>query len=147
MPFKSRDATLQTAFHVEDSEVVIESTARIKHILDAKYEKANLYQVVDSCIHLKSEEREQLLQLLKKHESLFDGTLGDWKGAEYHIELKPGARSYPIPKIHEETTKKEVERLCQIGVQRRLTVLLGWRQHLSFRRRMVLFGSYQTFVN
>ena len=42
MPFKDRDATFETTYHVEDIGSVRESTDRIKRILDAMYEKANL---------------------------------------------------------------------------------------------------------
>ena len=41
MPYKDRDATFGTAFHVEDIGLVQESTDRIKWILDATYEKAD----------------------------------------------------------------------------------------------------------
>jgi hypothetical protein len=47
-------------------------------ILDAKYNKADLQSVVrDNCKHLSADQQKKLLQLLKKYESLFDGTLGD----------------------------------------------------------------------
>jgi hypothetical protein len=46
-------------------------------ILDAKYDKANLPAIVrDSCSHLDASQREKLLSLLLKIESLFDGRKG-----------------------------------------------------------------------
>jgi hypothetical protein len=49
-------------------------------ILDAKYSKADLQSVVrDNCKLLSANQQKKLLQLLKKYELLFDGTLGDWK--------------------------------------------------------------------
>ena len=41
---------------------------------------------------------------------MYDGTLGNYTGAEYKIELTEGAQPYqvkpfPIPKMHEETLK------------------------------------------
>ena len=80
----------------------------IKRILDAKYEPANLDEVVANCTHLTEEQQEELYSLLKKHESLFDGTLGTWKGEYYYIELCHDATPYhahafPIPRIHEQT--------------------------------------------
>ena len=60
-------------------------------------------------MHLADDQREDLLFLLKKYESLFDGTLGTWKGEDYdHIELRSDAipyhaRAFPIPHIHEQT--------------------------------------------
>ena len=75
MPFKDRDATFETAFHVEqDIGSVRESTDRIKRILDATYEKADLEKITSECQHLNVEERESLLTLLTKYEPLFDGT-------------------------------------------------------------------------
>ena len=66
-----------------------------------------------------------MLALLLKYESAFDGVLGTWKGEEYNIELKPDAkpyhaRSFPVPRIHMQTLKTEVERLCRIGVLKRV---------------------------
>ena len=78
MPFKDRDATFETAFHVKDIVLVQESTDRIKRILNAMYEKADLEKITAECLHLNIEERESLLMLLTKYESLFDGTLGFW---------------------------------------------------------------------
>ncbi len=53
---------------------------RAMRIIDAKYSKADLQSVVrDNCKHLKANHQKKLLQLLKKYEPLFDGTLGDWK--------------------------------------------------------------------
>ncbi len=55
-----------------------DTTKRATRILDAKYSKADLQLVVrDNCKHLKANQQKKLLQLLKKYESLFDGTLGD----------------------------------------------------------------------
>ncbi len=56
------------------------ATKHATGILDAKYNKANLWLVVrDNCKHLKVDQQKKLLQLLMKYESLFNGTLGDWK--------------------------------------------------------------------
>jgi hypothetical protein len=51
--------------------------------------------------------------------------IGHWKNEHYDITLQPNvkpyhARQYPIPKIHEATLKIELERLCQIGVLRKI---------------------------
>ena len=52
---------------------------------------------------------------------MFDGNLGNYTGTEYKIELLKGAQPYhakpfPIPKIHEETLKTEVNRLVNMRV-------------------------------
>jgi hypothetical protein len=55
---------------------------------------------------------------------LFDGTLGDWKLKPVSLELREGSvpystRPYPIHEKYFETTRKEVNRLCDIGVLKR----------------------------
>ena len=94
VPMKSRDATFENSFHLEDNGIAKDATERMSKILDAKYEQADLEKIVDECVHLDEEERSALLSLLKKHESLFDGTLGHWHGEDYDIELKPDAKPY-----------------------------------------------------
>jgi hypothetical protein len=68
-----------------------DATKRATWILDAKYSKADLQSVVrDNCKHLSANQQKKLLQLLKKYESLFDGTLGDWKTKPVSFQLKEG---------------------------------------------------------
>ena len=62
-----------------------------------------------------------LLEVLLKFEKLFDGTLGDWDTDPVHFELKDGSKPYhgrpfPVPRIHRETMKKEVNRLVKLGI-------------------------------
>ena len=73
LPFKELDATVD-AYHIHEPEVVQKATERVKEILDAEYEKANLPQVVEKCDHLTRSEKDQLLTLLLRYEDLFDGT-------------------------------------------------------------------------
>ena len=90
-------------------------------ILDAKYEKADIKDVVAKQVHLTESQREQLEKILIKHEKLFDGTLGVYPHKKFHIDIdeeaKPvHARSYAIPRVHLETFKKELMHLVKIGV-------------------------------
>jgi hypothetical protein len=56
-----------------------ELTNRAVKILDAKYEKADLPEIVETqCRHLDAHQRKELLDLLLEFEDLFDGTLGIW---------------------------------------------------------------------
>jgi hypothetical protein len=93
--------------------------------LDAKYEKADLNAVVnETCNHLSVPDQEKLLKLLTKFEDLFDVTLGDWDTEPVSLKVKEGTKQYhgmpfPSPKSHKETLKKEVERLCELGVLKR----------------------------
>jgi hypothetical protein len=102
-----------------------DATKRATQILDAKYSEGDLQSVVrDNCKHLKVDQQKMLLQLLKKYESLFDGTLGDWKTKPVSFQLKEGVSPYhgqafPVPKIHKDTLIKEVDRLVKLGVLER----------------------------
>ena len=125
IPMRPRDAAIDESYIINDSPSLEDASKRIKEILDAKYEPANLDEVVEKCTNLDIEQQEDLLKLLKKYAPLFDGMLGHWKGEDYDIELKEGAtpyhaRPFPIPRIHEQTLKKEVDRLCQIGVLKKV---------------------------
>ena len=62
--------------------------------------------------YLNNDKQSLILKLLRKHEQMFDGTLGNYSGSEYKIELfkerKPyHAESFRIPNIHKETLKTE----------------------------------------
>ena len=98
---------------------------RIQSILDVKYAPADLDDIVKECTHLTSDEQNQLLQLLIKYEDLFDGTLGSWKTEPIEIELKEDAkpyhaRAYPVPHSQEKKLKDEIQRLCKLGVMRKV---------------------------
>jgi RNase H-like domain found in reverse transcriptase/Reverse transcriptase (RNA-dependent DNA polymerase)/Retroviral aspartyl protease len=121
------DSTLSTGLINIDSESqpIKEATNRVKKIIEAKYEKANIKEIAYDCKQLDKTKQIQLLHLLEKHEDLFDGTLGHWKDRPYDIKLKEGAkpyhaRPYPVPKIHEATLKMEVDRLCSLGVLKKI---------------------------
>jgi hypothetical protein len=90
-------------------------------IMDSKYEKQDLVEVVRQQTHLSKPQRELLLHLLMSHEGIFQGTLGVWPDSKNDLELVPGAkpycaRPYRIPHIHLETLRKELDRLVDIGV-------------------------------
>ncbi len=102
-----------------------DATKPVKRILDAKYQIADIQSIVrDDCKHLRVDQQKKLLQLLKKYELLFDGTLTDWKTKPVLFQLREGESSYhgqafPVPKIHKDAIIKEVERLCKLGVLER----------------------------
>ncbi len=102
-----------------------DATKHATRIQNAKYKKADLQSIArDKCKHLSTNQQMKLLQLLKKYELLFDGTLGDWKIKPVSFQLKEGVspyhgRAFPVPKIHKETIMKEVARLCKLGVLER----------------------------
>ena len=82
-------------------------------------------EITKNCTHLSTKEQKSLYFLLRKFEKMFDGQLGKWTGKPYDIELKPGvspyhSRPFSLPKCYEKTLRKEVERLCKIGVLKRV---------------------------
>ena len=110
---------------IADPPAVQEETKRIKEILDAKYEPANLEQVAKDIPLLSKEDREAVYRVLKKYEFLFDGQLGRYAGPPHTIHLKDNVnpyhgKPYKIPQIYEAQLKKEVERLVRIGVLKKV---------------------------
>ncbi|KAL3784137.1 hypothetical protein HJC23_005795 [Cyclotella cryptica] len=80
---------------------------------------ANEPQSTQEATHL--QDQNSLLELLTEFEELFDGTLGDWNTEPVSFKLKEGAKpyhgkAYPVPKSRKETTIKELNRLCELGV-------------------------------
>ena len=58
---------------------------------------------------------------MRNFESLFDGTLDTWKIPLVDLELKDGTtpvclRPYPVPRVHKESSEKEVKILIKFGV-------------------------------
>ena len=70
----------------EDAESVQEMQSRTLKILDAKCEPIDIPKVLNEQEQLTESEIVKLGRLLKKYESLFDGTLGDWKGPPVSYE-------------------------------------------------------------
>jgi hypothetical protein len=90
-------------------------------ILDAKYEKVQIKDVVNPLEYLSTQRKADLKQVLSQFTKLFDGTLGVYPHRKFHIQLEPGAkprhsRPYLVPVVHLETFKKELIHLCEIGV-------------------------------
>jgi hypothetical protein len=97
-------------------------------ILDAKYEKADLDTYFKLINHLDSKPKSSLKSLLSEYKHLFDGLLGDWKTDPVDLRLKSGEMPFqlspfPVPKTHEETLKKEINRLCDLGILKPQVVL------------------------
>jgi hypothetical protein len=112
-------------FYIHEPDAVAEATERVKNILDAKYEKADLQEIASNAKDLSESEQQEFLRFLRTYEDLFDGSLGKWNMGAYDIELRPDAtpyhaRAFPIPHVHTATLKMEVDRLCQVGVLRKV---------------------------
>ena len=62
-----------------------------------------------------------MIKLLQIFEYCFNGTLGTWKTDPVDFELKEDSKPilpqpYPVPKLHKEMLKKEVERLVLLWI-------------------------------
>jgi hypothetical protein len=124
IPMKRLDSARNELF-IQESESAEEMLDRVRKILDAKYVPANLDVEANKNTALDKTQCKQLRHLFEKYKSLFDGTVGTWKGEKYAIELKPDvkpyhAKAYPIPNSYEAVLKLEVERLCKIGVLKKV---------------------------
>ena len=125
MPFKDLHASPLESYHINDPVSVEERATRVKRILDAKYEPADLESVCSKQTQLQRDQQQKLLTLLEKYSDLFDGTLGKWKGTEVDLELKEDAKpyhakAYPVPRVHKDTVYNEVQRLVRIGVLKKV---------------------------
>ena len=108
-----------------DSPILKEHEERQAAILDANYSKVDIDNMVNE-LDIKEESKVKLKQTLNKFPTLFGGGLGRLDIPPVSIELKKDAkpfqgRYYNIPKAFEESTRKEVNRMCEIDVLRKLT--------------------------
>ena len=112
--FKDADASQQEAYYVAEDDNLADANERLKQILDAKYEAADLDEVMKTQNQLNEKEKPQLEALLPECESLFEGTLGKWTGSPIKLKLNKDAepyhaRAFPLPKCHANTLKIEVD--------------------------------------
>ncbi len=90
-------------------------------ILDAKYERTNVAEVMKGLTHLNAHQKADPLQVLQENDKMFDRTLGVYPHKKVHIDIDPNAkpvhsRPYPVPRIHLKTFRKELNHLVRIGV-------------------------------
>ncbi len=74
-------------------------------ILDAKYEKTDVVELVKGLTHLNAHQKAELLQVLQENGKMFDGTLGVYPHKKIHIDIDQNAkpvhsRPHPVPRIH-----------------------------------------------
>ena len=65
-------------FTIQDSKNVRNATKRITKILNANYKNADFKKIVNILKHLNNDKQSLILTLLRKHEEIFDGTLGNY---------------------------------------------------------------------
>jgi predicted aspartyl protease len=125
VPMKDTSGTAEEAYYVQDPETIQDATERLKVILDAKYTKADLKSIAEEAIHLNQDQQKKLRTCLEEYEDLFDGTLGKWDMKPYEVELQKDAKpyhakAYPIPRVHQQALKTEVDRLVESGVLKKI---------------------------
>ena len=91
---------------------------------DSTYDPADLASIVNDCKYLSEQQRFQLLELLQRHPKLFDGVLRHYTGGEIHLDTDPSVepkqvRYYPVAHVNLALFKRELDRLCSIGVLER----------------------------
>ena len=92
-----------------------------KSIDDAKYNSASPEEIARKCTHLSQDQQNELADVLRKHDKLFDGELCSFNGPKVHLEIDPTIspkkiRGYDVPRAHEDVFKTELDRLVRIGV-------------------------------
>lgn len=108
--------------HLEiDPDGLHDFETRFTKILDADYSAINMDEHIDSLDYLSSAQRENLKGVLAKYPTLTKGGLGKLSIPPVHLELRENAkpfhaRAFPIPKYYYDTTRKEIDRFCEIGV-------------------------------
>ncbi len=90
-------------------------------ILDAKYEKMDVVEVVKGLTHLNAHQKADLLWVLQENDKMLDGTIRFYLHKKVHIYIDPNAKPvnfglYPVPWNHLKTFKKELDHLVRIGV-------------------------------
>jgi len=76
MPFEDRDASTKEAHCVADSNPVEDDVHRVKRILDAKHDKADVEKICEEQAELDGHQWAQLAVPLRKYKALFNGQLG-----------------------------------------------------------------------
>ena len=130
VPMKTRNflSDRENTQHVYESSILTDTlkSAEDRHqsILDADYSQVDIDAYCNDIPYLSSDAKSSLSVVLHKHPELFQGGLGLCKARPIQLEVQENsvpyhARAYPIPKAYEATTKKEIDRLCKIGVLKR----------------------------
>jgi hypothetical protein len=80
-------------------------------ILDVKYDKADVAEVVKGFTHLNAHQKADLLQVLQENNKIFDGTLGVCPHKKVHNDINPNAK--PVTSNPFEDFQKGTRPSCQ----------------------------------
>jgi hypothetical protein len=97
--------TMKDIFHIQvEDKIFGENWLKCfaTEILDAKYERTDLAEVVNGLTHLNAHQKADLLQVLQENDEVFDGTLRVFPHKKVHLDIDPNAkpvhsRPYPVP--------------------------------------------------
>ncbi len=97
--------TIDNMFHIQvEDEIFGEDWLECfaTEILDAKYERTDVAQVMKELTHLNAHQKADFLQVLQENNKMFNGTLGIYPHKKVHIDIDPNAkpvhsRPYPAP--------------------------------------------------
>ncbi len=115
---------MEDMFHIQVKDKLFEEDwlkCFATEILDAKYEKTDVAEVIKGLTHLNAHQKADLLWVLQENEKIFDETLDVYPHKRVHIDIDPNAKSVhtmpsPVPWIHLKTVKKEFDHLVGLGV-------------------------------
>ena len=90
-------------------------------ILDAKYDDMSPEAIAATQKHLDDKQRTDLVRLLTKFPTLFNGKLKKYEGETIHLDVDPSvtpsrSRAYSVPHTLLKTFKKELDHLVSQGV-------------------------------
>jgi hypothetical protein len=116
--------TMENMFHIQVKDKIFGENwleCFATEILDAKYERTDVAEVIKGLTYINTHQKADLLQVLWENNKIFNGTLGVYPHKKVHIDIDPNAkpvhsRPYPVPQIHLKTFKKELDYLVRIGV-------------------------------
>ena len=116
-------AMKQVEFFKQFEEIEQESYTSCSFV-ESTYEKADINKEVSVLTHLNTHQKQLLKTLLNNNDQLFDGTLGNWAIDPAKLELKESTKPYqgkliPVPHVHKEILKKEVNRLLNLNILKR----------------------------
>ena len=119
-------AAFDTEPDLDPEEECFVSTHPSKIILESKYDKVNIDEVISKQTHLDSAKRQDLHRLLSKFSRLFSGKLDVYPHRKMSLDVDPEAlkslrfrRPYPVPVVHHDLFKQELQRLVDEGVLER----------------------------
>ncbi len=103
-------------------------------ILDAKYEKTDVAEVMKGLTHVHAHQKADLPWVLQENKKMFDETCNVYPHTKVHIDIDPNAKPmhfmpHPVPWIHLKTFKKEDNRVRWISNSHQLNKVIRCKQY------------------